>query len=271
MQEQRGKSMKELRTTGTICVDDTYGFTYQVCRIEYVLRENETFKYVFTPFYHIIAFTPSTVFQGIPGLNLDIKKSEYIRENKVPVFISERSPTTNREDLWQLLEEAGMEYLNPLEWLIRTSLRYSGDGLYIIRSPQNYERQVSHISSINELGTKSLTIMKKLLEVICSNGDLVSQEFTIDDQNRKYLYDVLMPLYIKGTRYQLEQQKRGIDKSREKFIGRKRIPIDAPKLEETMTAYLKGKLSTEQACQILQVSEATFYRRLKEYKQHLVS
>lgn len=54
-----------------------------------------------------------------------------MRENVVPVFISERTPGENREDLWELLEECGVQYLNRLEWLIRTETRYSGDGMYV--------------------------------------------------------------------------------------------------------------------------------------------
>ncbi|MDY4610745.1 MAG: hypothetical protein SPD11_09065 [Sphaerochaetaceae bacterium] len=263
--------MREVHTSGIICINDNYGFTYQTCKIEYILFEDETFKYIFTPFYNIIEFIPSKIFQGIPGLDLELKKVEYVRENKIPVFISERTPSTNREDFWQLLDNAGMEYLNPLEWLIRTSLQYSGDDLYVVRSPQDTTKKIVYFDSLNELGDRNQTIMRKLLEFICTNTDFISQELTIDDRNRKYLYEVLMPLYVKSVKYQLNRQKLGIEHSREKFRGRKKIPIDAPKLTETMTAYLNGKVSIQQACQTLHVSEATFFRRLREYKQHLVS
>lgn len=263
--------MKELRTSGIICVDDNYGFTYQVCRIEYVLFEDETFRYIFTPFYNIIKFTPPEIFQGIPGLNLDVRKSEYVRENRTPVFISERTPSTNREDLWELLDDVGLEYLNPLEWLIRTPLQYSGDSLYVVRNPHDGSKQMIHCDSIDELGNRNQTIIRKLLEVICSNADFVSKELTINDQNRKYLYEVLMPLFVKSAKYQRERQKLGIGHAREKFTGRKPISIDAPKLVEIMTDYLNGKISVQQACLVLHVSEATFYRRLRAFRKNQVS
>ena len=98
-----------------------------IVEIEYTEREDESFFYKITPNYSVISLLSEKDFQGIPGLNLDLKKESYIRENIVPVFISERTPGENREDLWVLLESCNMRYLNRLEWLIRTKTRYSGD------------------------------------------------------------------------------------------------------------------------------------------------
>lgn len=36
------------------------------------------------------------IFQGIPGIDLDLKKEKYIRDNVIPSFISERFPSQNR-------------------------------------------------------------------------------------------------------------------------------------------------------------------------------
>ena len=46
---------------------------------------------------------PNNIFQGIPGLNLELRKDKYVRKNMTPVFISERTPSAHREDLWELL------------------------------------------------------------------------------------------------------------------------------------------------------------------------
>lgn len=82
-------------------------------------------------------------FQGIPGLDLDLKKKSYTRENVIPVFISERAPAKNREDLWELLEKCDMQYLNPVEWLIRTNTQYPGDKLFVKR-PEGLELAILH-------------------------------------------------------------------------------------------------------------------------------
>lgn len=126
--------MKESRTVGTICLKDNAGTEYHISKIEYVEREDGSFYYVFTPDYSVIDLLPANLFQGIPGLDLSLRKEIYIRENIVPVFISERTPGPNREDLDALLKETDMEYLNRLEWLIRTQMHYGGDLLYVTKS-----------------------------------------------------------------------------------------------------------------------------------------
>lgn len=79
----------------------------------------------------MIDLLPVSLFQGIPGLELDLREEVYERENIVPTFISERTPSKGREDVYALLEEYGMQSLNRLEWLIRTDKQYSGDRLYV--------------------------------------------------------------------------------------------------------------------------------------------
>ena len=41
--------MRELTTTGLICVRDDYEIEYVVSKISYTVREDESYKYVFTP------------------------------------------------------------------------------------------------------------------------------------------------------------------------------------------------------------------------------
>ena len=92
--------MQEHVTEGIICVDDEMGFTYSVSKIKYIQWEDETYKFIFTPNYSVISMLKPDIFQGIPGLDLDLKKKEYIRENRIPVFISERAPMKNIEELY---------------------------------------------------------------------------------------------------------------------------------------------------------------------------
>lgn len=48
---------------------------------------------------------PASIFQGIPGLDMSLRPERYYRVNMTPYFISERTPSEGREDLWELLEE----------------------------------------------------------------------------------------------------------------------------------------------------------------------
>lgn len=124
--------MKTYYSRGLIVVKDKFNITYLLSKIEYFYNEDETFKYVFTPSYSTISLLKSDIFQGLPGLNLDIKKEKYERINRVPVFISERVPNKNREDYYELLKEVNMEYMDPIEYLIRVKGQYFGDSYFVI-------------------------------------------------------------------------------------------------------------------------------------------
>ncbi len=203
--------MKEIYTVGDICLDDEYGFVYKVAKIEYFEREDETYKYIFTPDYSVINLLDSHLFQGIPGMNLDLKRPEYIRENVVPVFISERTPSKNREDLVELLEECGMDYLNRLEWLIRTDTRYSGDKLYVLRHEDT--DSMIEIQTLDTLGNRSAAMCRRLLELICYGRKVCSDEIIISDLNRREIYELLMTLYKKEKKYIDGRRKAGIKES----------------------------------------------------------
>lgn len=256
--------MREVVTSGTICLDDEYGFTYYIASIKYIEREDESFRYEITPNYSVINLLSEKIFQGIPGLDLSLKKETYVRENIVPVFISERTPGENREDLWLLLEKYDMEYLNRLEWLIRTDTRYSGDGLYVCKK----EKEVLTISSIAELGNRSSIISRKALEVICLGGDIVTKDFTIDDSNRKEYYELFMAMYRTEKKYLDERRKNGIQKSAKEgnYAGRSRIKIDKLELQDIFDSYESGRISGREAANMLQISTSTFYRRYREHE-----
>ena len=166
--------MKSVITSGLICVKDKLNLEYFLAKIEYQVNEDETFEYRFSPYYNVIELLDSSIFQGIPGLDLDLKKEVYIRKNKTPVFISERAPSENRENLIEMLESVDMDYLNQLEWLIRTNLKYSGDNMYVKRYENNENVE---IPLINNLNTNSL--LKRILSEICKGNTVTFGNFLI--------------------------------------------------------------------------------------------
>ena len=257
--------MKEVVTNGIICLDDELGFTYYIGKIEYTEREDESFFYKISPNYSVIDLLSEQDFQGIPGLDLDLRKESYIRENIVPVFISERTPGENREDLWVLLESHNMQYLNRLEWLVRTELRYSGDGLYVDRP----EIKNVEVSSIDELGNRSSIICRKVLETICSGGEVRTNDFVINDSNRKSYYELFMSLYKTERKYLDERRREGIKKSSKQgnYKGRTRIRIDRMELQEFFYLYETDKITAKEASERLRISVSTFFRRYREYKK----
>ena len=259
--------MKKLTTSGFICLEDDYKFVYKIAKIEYEEWDDGRFRYVFRPFYKVIDMLPDYLFQGIPGLDLSLKKAEYKRNNIVPTFISERTPSEHREDLWTLLEESGMKTLNRLEWLIRTNKRYSGDRLFVVPFEGNdtvkYKTQ-----SMYDLVKRSDNIYRKLLEIICFGDYLYANDITIDDLSRPHYYRILMPIYIHEYEKRKVCKNIGIAKAKEKKVykGREQIKIDPLFFDKVANDYLKGTISSTQASLALKISRSTFFRRLREHK-----
>ncbi len=260
--------MNKLTTTGFICLDDDYKFVYKIAIIEYEEREDGTFRYTFCPFYNVIDMLPAHLFQGIPGLDLSLRKGTYERKNIVPTFIAERTPSPNREDVWALLEQSGMQTLNRLEWLIKTDTRYSGDRLFVKRFDGKNAAEY-YVHSMYDLVERTDNLNKKLLQIICFGDYLYADDLVIDDNSRAYYYRLLMPMYIREQERKKSLQRHGIDKAKDQrlYKGRGQIKIDPLLFDKVATDYLRRKLSSDQAASILNISKATFFRRLKERKE----
>jgi len=257
--------MKENVTEGTICLKDDYGIEYKISKITYVEREDESFLYVFRPYYNVTDILGAELFQGIPGLDLETHREEYVRENIIPTFISERTPGKNRENLMEMLEEVGMTYLNQLEWLIRTNTQYPGDRMYVKRySPEDEKHTVNMDISPRRL----LKSCRDTLEIICYGNDLHAENCDIDDNNRKDFYGLLYCLYSNemDMRHQklVEGIKSGVANGH--YKGRKRKNVNTPKLHEVSKALAAHRMSEAEAMEMLGVSRATLYRRLKEIR-----
>ena len=257
--------MNEITTSGIICLKDGYNFEYQISEIDYIEYDNNEYKYLFYPYYNVINLLNSKLFQGIPGLDLDLKLKCYERKNITPVFISERTPSKNRVDLYELLDKYNMKSLNRLEWLIRTDMKYFGDNFYVIRKENN--NQTIKVNSMFDLVKRFDSIHKELLKIICLGQNLDCNEITINDENRKYYYDLLMPIYIKQYNYKINQINQGINKAKDNNIykGRKRILIDPLLFEQIIKDYKDNKISIEEVIKTLNISKSTFFRRLKNY------
>ena len=259
--------MEKIITKGFICLEDDYKFIYKIAKIEYHEFEDGNFKYSFHPFYKVTDMLLDNIFQGIPGIDLTLEKEVYERKNIIPTFISERTPSEHREDLWSLLDENDMQSLNRLEWLIKTNKRYSGDRLFVIPFEGNdivkYETK-----SMYDLVKRSDSLIKKLLEIICNGDFLYTDEITIDNKTRLQYYRLLMPMYVRDYESKKNVKRRGIEKAKEKKVykGRKQIKIDPLLFNKVANEYVNGKISADQASRMLKISRATFFRRLRERK-----
>ena len=256
--------IKSVITDGLICLEDDYKFVYKIARIEYKEWENGQFEYRFTPFYNVIDMLPPHLFQGIPGLDLSLRRACYERKNTVPVFISERTPGESREDVWQLLEESGMDALNRLEWLIRTNRRYSGDRFFVER----FEKDSVSVNypSMFDLVPRSDLLIGKLLDIICFGDYLHTKELDIDDYNRAELYRFLMPMYIDSYERKRKARIAGIIEAKRAgaYQGRAEIGIDPLLFDKVAKAYRHHEITAREAAAKLGISTSTFFRRLQK-------
>lgn len=258
--------MNKIVTQGIICLKDDYNFEYKIAEIEYEEYEDGNHTYYFYPNYSVISLLKTTLFQGVPGLDLSKKQKCYKRHNVTPVFISERTPSENREDLYDCLEQCNMKSLNRLEWLIKTDSKYSGDRLYVKERTDIDKLVEIKVESMFDLATRFDFTNKALLEIICYGNTLRCNEITITDQNRKDYYDLLMPIYIKEYTLRRNQIMNGINKAKENKVykGRKKISLDPLLFRKVGQEYLNKNISLQEALNKLKISRSTFIRRLKE-------
>jgi len=165
-------------TSGIIVWDDKNGAQYRICRLDCTTWDDDSYEYAFTPDYRVIDMLDEREYGGIPGLDLDLRRDVYIRKNMEPVFMTERSPSRNRVDLWDLLESVGLNHYDRLEWLIRTKLRYSGDALHVIRyeEPPSFEFSEGICKDSDET-------CRMILKALATGGDVSICGMSLDDHS----------------------------------------------------------------------------------------
>jgi hypothetical protein len=290
--------MKSHRSEGVICLDGPRGLVYQIGIIACTVYKDESFRYEFTPNWQVIDLLEPPDFQGVPGFDLNARKEVYVRENITPTFISERAPSENRENLWQLLDDVGLDYLDKVEWLVRTNTRYIGDKLYVCAVESNGAKCESAISesiasepatsntaisnaaaSNNEISAEiteivgvtqnSMAAELAILKRLCAGKPLMLKGQTLNSEARRALHVTLRALLEKTFAYREVKRKEGVQRAAKqgRGAGRKRKAIDMLVLAETLEMYEAGTLDAPAATKRLGISKATFYRRLKERRE----
>lgn len=250
--------MDKYISRGIICIKDNYNIEYRICEIKYTLNKDESFEYIFTPNYSVINLLETDIFDSIPGLDFDLKRKEYKRKNIIPTFISERVPKESRQDYYELLKKRDMDYMDPIEYLIRSKSRYSGDTLYVI----NYEEKDTVNIDINKIKNKTADCIRKILIEICKGNTININKTTINDNNRKEIYNILISIYDKSYKQRNKAQEKGISKAKKekKYKGRKPIKVDKMKLLEMEDKVKKHKITSKQAADKLGISIYKYYR-----------
>ena len=253
--------MKKIENSGIICINDKNNITYYVCKITHTLYEDESFSYTFIPNYEIISLIPNDIFQGIPGLDLSLKKDKYIR-NITPTFISERVPNKNRENLQEMLDEVNLEFIDPINYLINTKKQYSGDNLFVIPYKEKEIVNIDKLSKNNNTHDIIVLIIKK----IAKNNDVIYNDILINNTNRKDIFTILYKLFEINYVNNKIKQKEGIKAAKEnnKYKGRKSIYVEKIKFLDMLDRINNKEIKINEACKEMNISIDKFYRLKKD-------
>lgn len=271
---------------GIIKAAATDGEKISIGQIDYEEYDEENYQYIISPFWDIIDGLSAKLFQGIPGIKRELRLARYYRVNYTPIFITERTPSKNREDLWDLLGEAGLDYYDRFEWLLRTNSRCANDNLTVDRLRQGvqtfrYSKSLRMadiqygdtviVDDIKSLASTAPTFTKTLLSLLYSGANICNRdgEMIISAAERTTAILLLSAQVELAKQNRLKVQKTGIEKAknRGKYTGRKPIEVNTAVMEE-LAAQLDSKIiNVPLAMKRLGLtSRSTFYRKLKAFE-----
>ncbi len=262
------------------------GEKVSVAQIDYQEFDEENFQYVISPYWEIIDGLPASVFQGIPGIDMDLRLQHYYRANYIPAFIAERTPSENREDLWDLLESVGLDYYDRFEWLLRTKLRSSNDNLIVDRRRPNQvvEEYTSGVlqtlqygdkvivESLESIADTTTAFSDFIFTAVTSGIDVIGQagHILIDAATRSAMVPTMVVERIISRREQAEKRIAGIEQAKKdgKYAGRKPLQIDEHLLLQVSKELNEGLITVEEAMSRTGIkSRSTFYRKLRKFNQ----
>ena len=258
------------------------GEKISVAQIDYQEFDEENFQYVISPYWEIVDGLPASVFQGIPGIDMDLRLETYYRVNYIPTFIAERTPSENREDLWEILESVGLDYYDRFEWLIRTPMRAANDNLIVERrrTEQVVEKYTTGILSNLQYGDKVIVDSMKaiadttagfadeIFTVITNGVDIISEsgQMLVDITTRSSMIPIIIAQKIIAQREYAKNRRSGIEQAKKqgKYTGRKPIEVDEKVLRQVNQELKAGLISVEEAMKRTKIgSKSTFYRKVR--------
>ena len=264
------------------------GEKVSVAQIDYQEFDEENFQYVFSPYWEIVDGLPASVFRGIPGIDMDLRLKNYYRVNYIPTFITERTPSENREDLWELLDSVGLNYYDRFEWLLRTNMRAANDNLIVERrrsektvrqyapgilSDMQYGDQVI-VESMEAIADTTAGLADGMFNILVRGIDVVAQDghVLVDMMTRSAMIPYMMTQRLMAYHERIANRQAGIEQAKKdgKYTGRKPIEVDETMLRQIAKELDEGIITVEEAMKRTKInSRSTFYRKLKGIKNLL--
>ena len=258
------------------------GEKISVAQIDYQEFDEENFQYVISPYWEIVDGLPASVFQGIPGIDMDLRLKDYYRVNYIPTFIAERTPSESREDLWELLESVDLDYYDRFEWLLRTKMRAANDNLIVERrrieetvgqftsgiiSGLQYGDKVI-VESMESIADTTAGLTDGMFNIVTSGIDVVTEsgQVLVDSITRAAMIPYMVAQRIMSRRERISLQQAGIEQAKKdgKYAGRKPTPVDENVLRQVAKELDEGIITVEEAMKRTKInSRSTFYRKLR--------
>lgn len=258
------------------------GEKISVAQIDYQEFDEENFQYVISPYWEIVDGLPASVFQGIPGIDMDLRLKDYYRVNYIPTFIAERTPSESREDLWELLESVDLDYYDRFEWLLRTKMRAANDNLIVERrrieetvgqfasgiiSGLQYGDKVI-VESMESIGDTTAGLTDSMFNIVTSGIDVVTEsgQVLVDAMTRAAMIPYMVAQRIMSRRERISHQQAGIEQAKKdgKYAGRKPTPVDENVLRQVAKELDEGIITVDEAMKRTKInSRSTFYRKLR--------
>ena len=258
------------------------GEKISVAQIDYQEFDEENFQYVISPYWEIVDGLPASVFQGIPGIDMDLRLKDYYRVNYIPTFIAERTPSESREDLWELLESVDLDYYDRFEWLLRTKMRAANDNLIVERrrieetvgqftsgiiSGLQYGDKVI-VESMESIADTTAGLTDGMFNIVTSGIDVVTEsgQILVDATTRAAMIPYMVAQRIMSRRERISHQQAGIEQAKKdgKYAGRKPTPVDENVLRQVAKELEEGIITIEEAMKRTKInSRSTFYRKLR--------
>ena len=258
------------------------GEKISVAQIDYQEFDEENFQYVISPYWEIVDGLPASVFQGIPGIDMDLRLKDYYRVNYIPTFIAERTPSESREDLWELLESVDLDYYDRFEWLLRTKMRAANDNLIVERrrieetvgqfasgiiSGLQYGDKVI-VESMESIADTTAGLTDGMFNIVTSGIDVVTEsgQILVDAMTRAAMIPYMVAQRIMSRRERISLQQAGIEQAKKdgKYAGRKPTLVDENVLRQVAKELDEGIITIEEAMKRTKInSRSTFYRKLR--------
>ena len=264
------------------------GDKVSVAQIDYQEFDEENFQYVISPYWEIVDGLPASVFQGIPGIDMDLRLKDYYRVNYIPTFISERTPSESREDLWELLDSVGLDYYDRFEWLLRTNMRAANDNLIVERrrmeetvkqfasgviSGLQYGDKVI-VESLETIADTTAGLADGMFSIVAGGVDVITQsgQVLVDAMTRAAMVPYMITQRIISRRERAVNRQEGIEQAKKKgkYTGRKPIEVDENTLRQVAKELDEGLITVEEAMKRVKInSRSTFYRKLRGLQSNL--